>query len=71
MRYNYKEVEGGTETPLERLKNKLSGIFLCFDILSATNFSAADKQRHLSNCKGEVENIKDLLMDLENICEEC
>jgi len=60
----YKEVEGGKETPIERLKNKLSGIFICFDILAA-----GKKTKHTNSIKKDITEVSELLNDLENCCE--
>ena len=69
MAYNYNsEIEGGKETALERLKNKLSHIFLCFE------FQAAGKKlskRNLENSKKDISEVSILLEDLENNLNNC
>ena len=65
MPYKYNdEIEGGEETPLERLKNKLSGIFLCFEL------KGLSRQR-IKSVKKDISDVSILLEDLENNLNNC
>ena len=65
MAYNYNsEIEGGKETALERLKNKLSHIFLCFEL---SNLS----RQKIKNVKKDISEVSILLEDLENNLNNC
>jgi len=64
--YLYKELEGGTETPLERLKNKLSTIFLCFDLQAA-----GKRIKNPKAIKQDMEDVTILLEDLETDLNKC
>jgi len=67
--YDYKTIKGGKETPLERLKNKLSTIFMCFDIQAA-----GKKLPNEKSIKQDMCDVSVLLEDLEtdlNKCNQC
>ena len=68
MPYKYNdEIKGGEETPLERLKNKLSGIFLCFEFAAKGRLS----KTNLENSKKDISDVSILLEDLENNLNNC
>ena len=58
------EIEGGKETALERLKNKLSHIFLCFEMQTLS-------RQKIKNVKKDISEVSILLEDLENNLNNC